>query len=863
MEPLKKPEGAFKYKVIIQDTDFRSEIKKCIEKRFEARPIIPKNKVKTVLNNEIETLSCATLKKHKKTFQDVEAISRALNKHFIFTNLTLDARVKLIAKMNIYHYEQKQYIVKQNSYGIHFFIIAKGKVEVRVDGKEVNILSSGDSFGELALLHDFPRSASIITLTSTYVWILHRNEFKQAIRKINQINYQENKNFLEALPLFANLTSEQKNGLLESLTESKYRPSQKIVTEGEMGGICYFIKEGTVRCTKNGEVVGEISQGGYFGEQSLLSNSVRTATVSAKTEVKCIGLSRENLEAVLGSALERVIIENSVQIIFSKSPVLKELDKQQRISLCKYMRMMKLSNGQTLISAGTARYASIYLVLQGGLKSQSGLCIKALECLGDIEVFSRCEGTFQENYIVNGESQIGVISRDQFEQILGIFSTNLKQDEVKALKLISIFKTLPQNKFLSIVKSFVQNEFEDKQVIFQQNSPGDCLFVIKEGKVDILQDGVHLRTETKYDYFGERSLLFDEARTASAVANGRVICWTLSQQDFTKNLHETMKIRLMKRIEMQDTSLEISNLKFIKVLGKGTFGTVFLVKDDIKNRLFALKVMLKENIQKYELQSFVDLETQILTNLDNDMVLKLVKNIEDPLRIYLLMEYVRGSCMFDAIREMNLLSESDSRFYIACLIVILEYLHDRDVVYRDLKPENIIIDEQGYPKLIDFGCSKILQGRTYTVVGTPHYMAPEIIIGKGYSFQVDYWSLGVILYELLFGTVPFGYDQDDPYYIYESILQRRLVFSNSIRTTQRVQDLIEQLLSLNPVVRNGGSGERLKQNSWFSGQDWDTVYSKEINPPHIPQINEIETDTLRNSCTLEQAIFSECTVLEY
>jgi serine/threonine protein kinase len=142
-------------------------------------------------------------------------------------------------------------------------------------------------------------------------------------------------------------------------------------------------------------------------------------------------------------------------------------------------------------------------------------------------------------------------------------------------------------------------------------------------------------------------------------------------------------------------------------------------------------------------------------------------------------------------------------------------------------------------------------------------MAPEIIIGKGYSFQVDYWSLGVILYELLFGTVPFGHDQDDPYYIYESILQRRLVFSNSIRTTQRVQDLIEQLLSLNPVVRNGGSGERLKQNSWFSGLDWDTVYSKEINPPHIPQISEIETDSLRNSCTLEQAILSECTALQY
>ena len=98
---------------------------------------------------------------------------------------------------------------------------------------------------------------------------------------------------------------------------------------------------------------------------------------------------------------------------------------------------------------------------------------------------------------------------------------------------------------------------------------------------------------------------------------------------------------------------------------------------------------------------------------------------------------------------------------------ILEYLHERRIIFRDLKPENVMIDHEGYPKLIDFGTSKILDApRTVTIVGTPHYMAPEMITGKGYSYNVDYWSLGVMLYEFLCGILPYGDSIRDPYKVY-------------------------------------------------------------------------------------------------
>mmetsp|Transcript_3225 Transcript_3225/g.2968 ORF Transcript_3225/g.2968 Transcript_3225/m.2968 type:complete len:145 (+) Transcript_3225:1-435(+) len=141
-------------------------------------------------------------------------------------------------------------------------------------------------------------------------------------------------------------------------------------------------------------------------------------------------------------------------------------------------------------------------------------------------------------------------------------------------------------------------------------------------------------------------------------------------------------------------------------------------------------------------------------------------------------------------------------------------MHERDIVYRDLKPENIMIDEEGYPKLIDFGTAKIIQGRTYTIVGTPHYMAPEVILGKGYGISADYWCLGVMAYEFICGMMPFGDSDEEPYKIYEKILKNRLGFPPKINKTLKTLQIIEVLLDKNPATR--ANTEIIKGHSYFS-----------------------------------------------
>lgn len=131
-------------------------------------------------------------------------------------------------------------------------------------------------------------------------------------------------------------------------------------------------------------------------------------------------------------------------------------------------------------------------------------------------------------------------------------------------------------------------------------------------------------------------------------------------------------------------------------------------------------------------------ERKVLLELDHMMIVKLIKTFKDSERVYFLLEFVGGLDLFEVLQQGRSFTESESQFYTCTLIVILEYLHERDIVYRGLRPESIIIDEEGYPKLIDFSASNIIQGKTYTVLSTPHYMAPEVILGRGYGLSVDW-----------------------------------------------------------------------------------------------------------------------------
>ncbi|CAB1317379.1 unnamed protein product [Coregonus sp. 'balchen'] len=227
----------------------------------------------------------------------------------------------------------------------------------------------------------------------------------------------------------------------------------------------------------------------------------------------------------------------------------------------------------------------------------------------------------------------------------------------------------------------------------------------------------------------------------------------------------------------------------LKTLGTGSFGRVMLVKHKGTEQFFAMKILDKQ---------------------------------KDNSNLYMVMEYVPGGEMFSHLRRIGRFSEPHARFYAAQIVLTFEYLHSLDLIYRDLKPENLLIDQHGYIQVTDFGFAKRVKGRTWTLCGTPEYLAPEIILSKGYNKAVDWWALGVLIYEMAAGYPPFFADQ--PIQIYEKIVSGK--------------DLLRNLLQVDLTKRYGNlknGVNDIKGHKWFATTDWIAIYERKVEAPFIPK----------------------------
>lgn len=799
-----------------------------ITKGFKPERKLAKKKAPVVdgRREEIKSVDAPTALVVQKEIstKDEALINASLRNHFIFTSLTEENRLMLIEQMKHYSLGRYEIIFEQGQPGNNFFIVESGKLEVLINNQRKNLLMPGDSFGELALMHGSPRSATVRSIEKVTLWGLDRRTFRTAVEAVNAQNYLENRSFIDSVPLLSILNSSQHEALVASLSTLKFAPGEKIVNEGDPGDLFYIIKEGSVTCTKDDIEIRTLSKGEYFGEQALLYNSPRTATVSAIDEVKCVAIGRERLTKVLGSQLQQIIYQNSLRMILDKSNDLRKLNKSQSDNIFKVLQVNSAYDNQVVVHKGTQKGTFICFILKGRCKNAEGeIIVEQFGCIGDNEIsLPKTSNTIVEDILADGEVDYAVISREDFEKCIGgEFQFVTEHFEASSLlSRVQLLKGITPQRQKEIVRMLKQQNYNDGEVIVEQNRTGEHLYIIKSGQVAVYKDGEFVRSITKLDYFGERSILFDEFRSATIVAKGNVSCWLLHKNDFLSIIDERIRFNMLNRIELQDDSIHLDDIRIVRHIGKGMFGNVFLVVHKQKRKLFALKTIDRRKIEAYELYQNLVLERSIMMQLDHTFILKIIRTSKDSHRLYFIMEFVRGSDLFDVLRVLGLLEEKDCRFYTASLILILEHLHERDIIYRDLKPENVMVDEEGYLKLIDFGTAKIVNGRTYTIIGTPQYMAPEVIIGKGYGVAADYWSLGIILYEFIYGAVPFGEEDEDPYVVYEKVLEHRIKFPSAQEYSPATKQLIEQLLSKNPAMRIGGSFENLKKHPWFLEFDW-------------------------------------------
>ena len=378
-------------------------------------------------------------------------------------------------------------------------------------------------------------------------------------------------------------------------------------------------------------------------------------------------------------------------------------------------------------------------------------------------------------------------------------------------------------------------KYEKNSKIIEEGTIGEKFYIVKSGQVEVYQKNLYLRTLNSMEYFGERALLTNEVRSATIIAKDNVELYSLDKKSFNSNLSNIMLNYLNISLYLHDETVSLEDLIYIKELGKGNYGSVSLVMNKRTKFPYAVKAINKNRVNKEKMQMNIQLEKNILLKIDHPFIVKLVKCLEDEINIYFLMEYLKGKELFDVIRDIGLLNKEQTNFYIASMLIAIDYLHARKIIYRDIKPENIIVERNGYIKLIDFGTAKEIEDRTKTIIGTPHYMAPETIMGGGYSFQVDFWSISICMYEFMCGSVPFADKSDDPMEIYFAIINNNLEFPTGIINDKEFKHLMRKMLDKNPSNRLTNFYS-IKSQPWFKDFNWDELINLNLKAPYLPVI---------------------------
>ena len=251
-----------------------------------------------------------------------------------------------------------------------------------------------------------------------------------------------------------------------------------------------------------------------------------------------------------------------------------------------------------------------------------------------------------------------------------------------------------------------------------------------------------------------------------------------------------------------------------------------------------MKILKKKLLKSKKEKSHSKNERDLMIKISSPFIVNIKFAFQDYKNLYLVSEFMQGGELFFHIKKNKYFSEELVRFYTMELVLAISHIHEKNAVYRDLKPENILLDKDGHIKLTDFGLCKIIKedDKTYTICGTIEYIAPEILMNNGYNKEVDWWSLGCVVYKMLEGKSPFGHPRGQ---IDVSFFKKPLKFYYT--DSEEAKDFVKSLLVFNPEKRlgNGINGiNDILNHKFFEGVDWDMALKKEYKPPFVPELSD-------------------------
>ena len=748
-----------------------------------------------------------------------------------------------------------------------YYMISKGDLLYSIDD-DIYELNHSCGISTQTLLRYSKNKCSIKTLGRTYLFVLPLMRYRKLLevtekKKIEEISFLLSKNYF-----FKNLPNDKLYELIKNSNQISYSERTTIIEEDYFNYSLYYIISGNVKCSKNNIVIKTLNEneifnaiGLFYQIESFYKFSVEPDSILLEIQYDDIFslYEEKTIEFFVDNMLINAVKENQLflsninisminKIIplfelhyYFNDNILTKKEKKAILPICgtiiKSKKSVKdLDNILNFISLNYKNQIEKGKLNLDSITSETTL---NFNLMGDECIVFECLWENLVNKIINNN-------------LFSIYQIQ-PSDFIKNLKAIPLYHFISPFKMFQIVNSMQEKKYKKGQIILKEGPISEKFYYIQNGEVEITIKNISIKTLISGQYFGDiiskkkenRKKLDFKSKTQSTIfiIKKHIFEDIVYQDDLFKPLRQIIKIN----------NFSFENFYYIKDLGSGSYGRVYLVHN--KKQFFALKTaeirIFSEN-KKHAL-SYIN-ENAIMSSLEHPFIIHLNSAYKTKDYIFFLIEYVNGINLRTYIEKQKKKELRDLqivKFYGAILFLVLQYLNQRKIIHRDLKPENIMMNSKGFLKVIDFGVAKNLIGQNFTnsIVGTPLYMSPEVILGKDYNYKVDYWSVGIILYEIFYGSTPFGSTTRDINKIYKEILENK-PFLTSDPKNKILNNLISSLLSKKPSSRISCFKD-IKNHDFFKEFDFEKLLNLNYIAPYIPNefINKNEDEFLKNEFT--------------
>ena len=771
--------------------------------------------------------------------------------HFLFRDKSANIINSLLDKIELKHIESGKYLFKEGDKPDNFYIVKEGAFEIFKENKPNDKKSLGpfDTFGELALIESKKRTQSVKCVESGILYFLEGKIFKEMVNKVSQKELKERLSFISLIPLFASMEPIHLNTLALSMNKFDFAIGDNIINEGDMGDSLYIILEGEVNCVKEQKVQRILKQKDFFGEYAVLFDIPRSMSIYAKTKVSCYHISKSVLEDNLGVDYRNVILKSIIKEAFKRSTVLNIFENDTYINMLFQVSQIKEYENESVVitpnkdgSDNDYSGMKLIIIIAGNFYTVENKNVQVIAKRGQLfgEQFLKTKTSLKTPVLAQGKCRVVEFYCRNLIDILGV--TTLKPQkyfsffsQLNYMKKTELFRNTSDSLIIKICLLMSKEKFSPKSIIMNEGEMGDKFYLIKNGKVIVKKHNKLVREMEQGSCFGEMALLVNEPRSATVEASTNVTTYVLTKQSFIDTLDKNMLTYLKKKVALQDTfDSHLEDFFFCKNLGQGKFGSVSLVHNG-KN-YYALKAVsrIAAEKQKILIKYFLE-ERRVLIKLDHPFIMKLVRTFKNEENVFFLTEFINGRGLgkyLESKPQNSFLNKYETQFYVAFLLIILDYINSKQVIHRDLKPDNIMIDSNGYLKIIDFGTAIAIKNFTSTITGTPHYIGPEVLMGKGYSYSCDYWSVGVITHELFYNYYPFGNNAGDPMEVSRDVLKRELTLPS--KGDPVVNSFIKCLLR-KKVNERLCNFDKAKKHPFYKDFHWGDLIDFRLVPPYIPK----------------------------